>query len=229
MRKIIPLLMLLALISCEVSVNKDKSRKKSEGDTEEKHRAIVSVRKRLVYILPLGEVPSEYIDQIKSAVKIFYDYDCSVLPQAKPSEDIMAASKTRLEASKILAKYKSKEQKLIITEEDIAFKYVQKGIEEYGIMGMGYYPGTTSVVSTFRLKRQHGTRGPLVPARLFTERLQKVTLHEIGHNLGLDHCTNHPECLMSSANGTMKQVDRQKMWLCDSCKKLLEMKNRSIH
>ncbi|KAF5046907.1 Peptidase family M54 [anaerobic digester metagenome] len=229
MRVIIQCFILLTLISCETAVNKDRNRAATDLSSKEKNETVVSIPKRVVHILPLGDVPSEYIDLIKSSVYSFYGYDCMILSQAEPTEDILAASKTRLEASKILTKYKSGEQRLIITEKDLAFKNKDKGIDEYGIMGMGYYPGTTSVVSTFRLKRQHGTRGAPVSAALFTERLQKVTLHEIGHNLGLDHCTNHPECLMSSANGTMRQVDRQKIWLCDSCKKLVQMKNRNIH
>lgn len=229
MRKIIHCLIFLTLMSCDVVPDIYQNGTESNGVSEENDEVYGSGYKGVVHILPLGDVPDEYIGHIKIAVNNFYGYDCAVLPQTEPTDDILAASKTRLEASKILAKYKSGEQRLIITEKDLAFKNKDKGIDEYGIMGMGYYPGTTSVVSTFRLKRQHGTRGAPVSAALFTERLQKVTLHEIGHNLGLDHCTNHPECLMSSANGTMRQVDRQKILLCESCKKLVQMKNRNIH
>ena len=49
------------------------------------------------------------------------------------------------------------------------------------------------------------------------ERLKKVALHEIGHNLGLEHCSNNKECMMNDADGTIKQVDREKIWFCKKC------------
>jgi len=45
-----------------------------------------------------------------------------------------------------------------------------------------------------------------------------VALHEIGHNLGLPHCENDKKCMMNDARGTIKQVDAEKVWLCEKCK-----------
>jgi archaemetzincin len=49
------------------------------------------------------------------------------------------------------------------------------------------------------------------------ERLEKVALHEIGHNLGLAHCTNNKQCMMSDANKKIQQVDNEKVWFCEKC------------
>jgi archaemetzincin len=57
--------------------------------------------------------------------------------------------------------------------------------------------------------------------KLLTERLQKVSIHEVGHNLGLDHCTKNSECMMSAANGTIKQVDLEKIMFCDNCRNII--------
>ncbi len=46
------------------------------------------------------------------------------------------------------------------------------------------------------------------------ECLKKVALHEIGHNLRLEHCTNNKEFMMNDANRTFQQVDREKIWFC---------------
>ena len=56
------------------------------------------------------------------------------------------------------------------------------------------------------------------------ERLCKVSLHELGHNLGLNHCDNNQHCLMNDARGTIKTVDNEKMWLCDGCQEQIQNK-----
>ena len=77
-------------------------------------------------------------------------------------------------------------------------------------MGLGYRPGNSCVVSTFRLK----TTNKL----LFYKRLEKVVLHELGHNLGLPHCEN-PKCVMTNAAEKISTVDNANALLCDACAK----------
>jgi archaemetzincin len=133
------------------------------------------------------------------------------------TNDLLAESRTRYEASKILMKFNSDKNLLIITERDIACRNEQRNISEWGVFGLGYRPGKTCVVSTFRLNRKNPTNS----LQLFNERIAKVCLHEIGHNLGLDHCTSGSDCLMNDAHGLIKTVDNEKMILCSSCIKKL--------
>jgi archaemetzincin len=49
---------------------------------------------------------------------------------------------------------------------------------DWGIFGLGYRPGPSCVVSTFRIKGG-------VSKAVFTDRLKKIAAHEVGHNLGL--------------------------------------------
>jgi archaemetzincin len=164
---------------------------------------------KIVYIQPLGDVKKEYMDYLKTSVKEFYGYECVIKPKVPLTSDILAGSKTRYEASKILNKFNSNQNTLIITEKDIAYRK-SKEFPEWGIFGLGLRPGKTCVISTFRLKKN-------VSNQKMLERLKKVALHEIGHNLGLKHCTNNKECMMNDACGTIKQVDREKIWFCDNC------------
>ena len=137
-----------------------------------------------------------------------------VLSPVPLTSDILAKSKTRYEASKILNKFNSTKNLLIITEKDIAVKYERRHTDEWGIFGLGTCPGKTCVVSTFRLKRK-------ASEKLFRERLVKVCIHEIGHNLGLPHCSADPACLMNDANGTIRQVDQEKLYFCAQCRQKL--------
>jgi archaemetzincin len=167
----------------------------------------------VIIIQPLGNVSNEYIEQVKKSVKSFYGYDCKVLPQKQITKAMLSKVTKRIDANKALRKNPSKENLLILTEKDICH-FKDKLRPEYGIFGLGQRPGKTCIISTFRLKRD-------VTKQKTFERLEKVALHEIGHNLGLKHCTNDKDCMMNDAKGTIKQVDDEKVWLCDKCKKQL--------
>ena len=171
--------------------------------------SFLNTKPKTIYIQPLGDVNQEYMDYIKTSVKNFYGYDCVIKSKLNLTTDILAGSKTRYEARKILKKYNSKENVLLITEKDIAHRK-SSDFPEWGVFGLGFRPGKTCVISTFRLKKN-------VSNGKFLERLKKVALHEIGHNLGLEHCTNNKECMMTSASGTVKQVDNERIWFCSKC------------
>ena len=173
--------------------------------------SFVNTKPKTIYIQPLGHVNQEYLDFLKTSVKIFYGYDCVIKSKLNLTSDLLAGSKTRYEASKILKKFNSNENVLLITEKDIAHRK-SNDFPEWGVFGLGFRPGNTCVVSTFRLKKN-------VSKEKLLERLKKVALHEIGHNIGLKHCSNNKECLMNDAGGTIKQVDREKIWFCSKCAK----------
>ena len=119
----------------------------------------------------------------------------------------------RIDAKKALRNNLSFDNILIITEKDICYNK-NKSNPEWGIFGLGSQPGRTCIVSTFKLKRGASQQKTL-------ERLEKVALHEIGHNLGLDNCANNKQCMMSAAKGTIKQVDNERVWFCEKCREQL--------
>ena len=104
-----------------------------------------------------------------------------------------------------------------LTTKDISVtKYADDGkikspkskYKDWGIFGLGYRQGASCVVSIFRLKYQNKSK--------FIDRVKKVTLHELGHNLGLPHCENQ-HCFMRDAAETIKTIDQVELNLCDKC------------
>ena len=168
----------------------------------------------VINIQPLGKVSNEYIEHVKNSVKTFYGYNCKVLPTMPITKQMLTKVTQRIDAKKALRTNKTKGNLLILTERDICH-YKDKSRPEYGIFGLGLRPGKTCIISTFRLKRGVGKEKTL-------ERLKKVTLHEIGHNLGLKHCENDKRCMMNDARGTIKQVDYGNVWFCGKCKEQLK-------
>ena len=80
---------------------------------------------------------------------------------------------------------------------------------DWGIFGLGYRPGKSCILSTFRLKRNTSLNN-------YYKRLEKVATHEIGHNLGLKHCPNKT-CVMTDAVESITTVDNCKKTFCTSC------------
>ncbi len=56
-------------------------------------------------------------------------------------------------------------------------------------------------------------------------RIAKEILHEMGHLLGLNHCSN-PSCVMSFSN-TVDEVDKKGPGFCDTCLRKLSFKHKS--
>ncbi len=95
-----------------------------------------------------------------------------------------------------------------LTSKDIS---TTKGnTKDFGIMGLGFCPGTACVVSTFRLRGKNRM-----------EKFRKVTLHELAHTEGLPHCPD-PHCYMRDAKG--KDYLDEETDFCSKCKTQLKEK-----
>ena len=86
------------------------------------------------------------------------------------------------------------------------------------VFGLARESVGAAVVSTARLGNEYygrpGSDDDLI------DRISKEGAHELGHLLGLGHCTN-PECVMFKPD-TLDELDRKKKMLCPACRAALE-------
>jgi archaemetzincin len=186
-------------------------------------------KKTLIGIQPFNDFPKAISDSISSAIKNVYQFETVQLQQQQlPKVAFINIKSPRYRADSLLKFLKRNKPDSIsyilgLTTKDISttkrdkdgsIKEPLSKYTDWGVFGLGYRPGPSSIVSTFRYKTNKRS--------LFIERLQKICVHELGHNLGLTHCTSGLKCVMQDAAETIKTVDNVEMKLCISCKKQLK-------
>jgi len=82
---------------------------------------------------------------------------------------------------------------------------------DWGVFGLGELRGPACVVSTFRLGRKASARHPL------SQRLLKVSIHELGHTFGLPHCPRS-SCVMAEYRGSIDNLDESDAAFCARCR-----------
>jgi archaemetzincin len=181
-----------------------------------------------IAIQPLGRVNVADLSSIKSALENTYSAGVTVLPQREMySEAFVNLKSPRYRADSLLRYLRrdcpdSIDYILGVTNFDISTTKYEKFPDkilapaskyaDWGVFGLGQCPGRSCVVSGFRI-------GKVDPA-LRTSRLQKISVHEVGHNLGLKHCPD-ALCVMTDAVESVRTVDQAKQELCEGCKRKL--------
>jgi archaemetzincin len=165
-----------------------------------------------IAIQPFEKIEQTIIDSIAQNLEEKYGAEIEVLQTIDLPKSAYYSPRNRYRADSLIA-YLKRER---IKEHDFVLGLTTKDISttkgqhtDWGIFGLGYRPGPSCVVSTHRLKT--------TDQELFLNRLEKVALHEIGHNLGLPHCNNHHLCVMNDAHGTIKEVDENNHNVCGAC------------
>lgn len=173
--------------------------------------------------------PKEKAIVLAQEVTKFYKIKTFILPEIElPKQAFVTIKSPRYRADSIITIQNrtindSLDFVLGLTHKDISItKHDIKGnikepkwkYNDFGVMGLAYCPGKSSIVSSFRLKHKDKS--------LEFSRLKKVVIHEFGHNLGLQHCPNK-HCVMTSAAEKISTIDNEKMELCEKCKTQLKI------
>lgn len=181
----------------------------------------------VVGLLPFEGFKPAYTDSIASIIHKQYGFEVVILETKKlPNNCFVYVKSPRYRADKLLKylleiKPDSVDLILGLTHKDISTtkkdqwgKVKEPGSKygDWGIFGLGYRPGDAAIVSVYRLSKPG----------LTIRRLQKVSVHEIGHNLGLKHCTQNKHCVMDDAAESIGTIDKGGFDLCEYCHALID-------
>lgn len=184
----------------------------------------------IVGIQPYTGFPSDKIDSISKTLASFYKLKVVILPAIElPKSAFVNIKSPRYRADSIIRIQNRnlpdsldfilglthKDVSVTKKETDGSVKKPDWKYGDFGVMGLAYCPGKSSIISNFRLKSNNKS--------LQMERFKKVVIHEFGHNLGLPHCPN-THCVMTSAVEKISTIDAEKMELCEQCSNQLKLR-----
>lgn len=177
----------------------------------------------IIALQPIGSTPQNTLNILKHNIEKQYHSTVIILPSITlPDSFINYEKGKRYAASAVIKHLKETMPDSVqyiagITNEDIYttkqdkwgnIKKPEYKYKIWGILGLGYKPGKSCIISTARMH--------CADQQQYIERIVKVTLHEIGHNHGLDHCLDKT-CLMTDAVETISTVDKAQTHLCAKC------------
>lgn len=168
-----------------------------------------------VGILPIEHVDSAMLAEIKEPLQqVFPNTTCMILDEAPLKAEYFNRKRQQYSSHAILntiasfaAKKPDLHRLLGVVDADLFVP------ELNFVFGEALCPGKAALISLWRLRPEFYGASP--DMTLFSERALKEAVHELGHTLGLRHCSR-ASCVMYFSNSII-DTDRKQSLFCDQC------------
>jgi archaemetzincin len=167
-------------------------------------------------VLPIGQVEEAVLKLIQKGVtQVFPDTKCRVVDGKKPlKETAFDEKRKQYRSHAILSEVQGYAFKnpdfdrfLGVLDADIFVPQLNF------VFGEAVCPGKAALISLWRLRPEFYGDAPDV--KLSYARVVKEAMHELGHTLGLRHCSRS-SCVMHFSNGIFDTDMKQRLF-CDKC------------
>jgi len=194
------------------------------GQTLAEYKELMQTRrpeeKRRVYVVPLGPIGEQRPELLKRVIQyfaIFFDTEVELLAAQALPGSCYNARRGQYDAGALLRSVLSP----LVKERDHTLAMIGlTSVDLYHadlnfVFGIGAHSDRLGLCSICRfLPEGEDTR------RLGLVRTLKTGAHEIGHILGVAHCTFY-NCVMNGSN-SLRESDRRSLFLCPVCLRKLE-------
>lgn len=170
---------------------------------------------RIVSLVPVGEVARLHLELLAEGLAPTLRVACSIQSDSLDvafAFDTLRGQYHSTEILKRLMKLPAVEtwRLLGVTEADL---FIPVLTFVFGEAQLGPCSGASALVSMHRLRQEFYGMPP--DPQLLSERLLKESLHELGHTVGLRHCSYY-RCVMSSSH-SIENIDLKLAQFCRSC------------
>ncbi len=185
-----------------------------EADPE---RAARRMRNPSVRLQPLGDgLSNAEIALARDWIQRCFDCTTLVLPGLPLPDAAYYPPRGRYRADRlldVLARQPATTDSYLLGLTAVDISWTKGDHADWGVLGLARIGGPVGIVSSYRCGAAKVGRDRA------SERFGKVSAHEVGHCLGLAHCTT-ADCIMRDAESRVATVDDSR-FLCAQCSRRL--------